>query len=261
MRRIHALPVLLLLAGCAAPSNQAQVVTPEPTATTAVASKPSPETTTKPAPKPSPTPSPKPVVAESPAPAPDTSPAPTDAPPLLDTTALVRNLSTIDPAIAEAHGLLPTAYYPLVHNPDRYCSVEDITVCGTEEQILAAFAEWVGPELDEIQRQNEAATEAPEAPAESTQAPGTGKFTYDEAYAAWQGGMPYYDAFCVNYDPVTPGGVSQCDGIHAGTVDGVTGEYIGDVEPPVGIGIPGPGYEFRNGCYYKPGTDEVVGCY
>lgn len=52
-------------------------------------------------------------------------------------------------------------------------------------------------------------------------------FTYDEAYAAWEGGMDYYDAFCVNYVPTTDGGVSQCEGIEAGTVDRVTGEYIG----------------------------------
>lgn len=52
-------------------------------------------------------------------------------------------------------------------------------------------------------------------------------FTYDEAYAAWQDGMPYYDAFCIHYEPTTPGGVSQCEGIENGTVDSVTGEYIG----------------------------------
>lgn len=52
-------------------------------------------------------------------------------------------------------------------------------------------------------------------------------FSYDEAYAAWQSGMPYYDAFCLNYTPVTPAGVSQCEGIEAGTVDAITGEYIG----------------------------------
>ncbi|MFW6188781.1 MAG: hypothetical protein ACOC84_12395, partial [Actinomycetota bacterium] len=53
------------------------------------------------------------------------------------------------------------------------------------------------------------------------------KFTYDEALAAWQSGMPYYDAFCLNYDPVTEGGLAQCAGIENGTVDGVTGEYVG----------------------------------
>lgn len=52
-------------------------------------------------------------------------------------------------------------------------------------------------------------------------------FTYDEAYAAWQDGMPYYDAFCIHYEPVTPAGVSQCEGIENGTVDSITGEYIG----------------------------------
>lgn len=64
---------------------------------------------------------------------------------------------------------------------------------------------------------------APSAPGESS----GDKFTYDEAYAAWEGGMPYYEAFCENYIPTTDGGVSQCEGIQAGTVDAVTGEYIG----------------------------------
>lgn len=58
-------------------------------------------------------------------------------------------------------------------------------------------------------------------------APPQHQFTYDEAYAAWQSGMAYYDAFCLNYTPVTEAGISQCTGIRAGTVDGVTGEYIG----------------------------------
>ncbi|WIG18409.1 hypothetical protein [Kocuria rosea] len=52
-------------------------------------------------------------------------------------------------------------------------------------------------------------------------------FTYDEAYAAWQDGMPYYDAFCIHYEPVTPAGVSQCEGIVNGTVDSITGEPLG----------------------------------
>ncbi|MEX5255112.1 hypothetical protein [Kocuria arenosa] len=57
--------------------------------------------------------------------------------------------------------------------------------------------------------------------------PFPGKFTYDEALAAWQSGVPYYDAFCINYDPVTEAGVAQCTGIENGTVDSVTGERIG----------------------------------
>lgn len=52
-------------------------------------------------------------------------------------------------------------------------------------------------------------------------------FTYEEAYAAWESGMPYYDAFCIHYEPTTDGGRSQCEGIEAGTVDSITGEYIG----------------------------------
>lgn len=53
------------------------------------------------------------------------------------------------------------------------------------------------------------------------------KFTYDEALAAWQNGVPYYDAFCLNYEPVTAAGAAQCAGIENGTVNSVTGEYIG----------------------------------
>lgn len=53
------------------------------------------------------------------------------------------------------------------------------------------------------------------------------RFSYYEAYTAWQEGMPYYEAFCLNYSPVTAEGVSQCEGIETGTVDSYTGEYIG----------------------------------
>ena len=52
-------------------------------------------------------------------------------------------------------------------------------------------------------------------------------FTYEEALAALEDGMPYYDAFCIHYTPTTDGGRSQCEGIEAGTVDSITGEYIG----------------------------------
>ena len=77
---------------------------------------------------------------------------------------------------------------------------------------------------------------APKTPGSAQQTPsfpsvpdgsGNDKFTYDEAYAAWENGMPYFEAFCVNYIPTTDGGVSQCEGIQAGTVDAVTGEYLG----------------------------------
>lgn len=77
---------------------------------------------------------------------------------------------------------------------------------------------------------------APKTPGSAQQTPGVpsvsggsegDKFTYDEAYAAWENGMPYFEAFCENYIPTTDGGVSQCEGIQAGTVDAVTGEYLG----------------------------------
>jgi hypothetical protein len=64
-------------------------------------------------------------------------------------------------------------------------------------------------------------------PADVGAVPFPQKFSYEEALAAWRGGMPYYDAFCLNYDPVTEAGLSQCRGIENGTVNAVTGEYIG----------------------------------
>jgi hypothetical protein len=56
----------------------------------------------------------------------------------------------------------------------------------------------------------------------------TGMFTYEEALAALNNGMPYYEAFCLRYEPTTDGGRAQCEGIEAGTIDPVTGEYIGE---------------------------------
>ncbi|WP_434992144.1 hypothetical protein [Arthrobacter sp. Ld5] len=53
------------------------------------------------------------------------------------------------------------------------------------------------------------------------------KFTYEEALAALNNGMPYYEAFCLRYEPSTDAGRSQCEGIEAGTVDPITGEYLG----------------------------------
>ena len=75
--------------------------------------------------------------------------------------------------------------------------------------------------------QGEGATCTVVAPKDVGAVPFPEKFTYEEALAAWQNGMPYYDAFCINYDPVTTAGISQCEGIENGTVNAVTGEYIG----------------------------------
>lgn len=44
--------------------------------------------------------------------------------------------------------------------------------------------------------------------------------------------MPYCVAFCENCTPVTSG-VSQCEGINAGTVYYFKGEYIGDQGPSI----------------------------
>lgn len=88
------------------------------------------------------------------------------------------------------------------------------------------------PEETPVRAINPPYSTAPEAGAPGPQPPNVGgippqNFSYDEAYAAWQNGMPYYDAFCLHYTPVTAAGMSQCEGIEVGTVDAVTGEYIG----------------------------------
>lgn len=88
------------------------------------------------------------------------------------------------------------------------------------------------PEETPVRAINPPYSTAPEAGAPGPQPPEVGgippqNFSYDEAYAAWQNGMPYYDAFCLHYTPVTAAGMSQCEGIEVGTVDAVTGEYIG----------------------------------
>jgi hypothetical protein len=58
-------------------------------------------------------------------------------------------------------------------------------------------------------------------------APFPAKLGYEEALAARRSGVPCYDAFCRNDDPATEAGVAQCTGIENGTVDSVTGEYLG----------------------------------
>lgn len=73
---------------------------------------------------------------------------------------------------------------------------------------------------------------------EEAEAPAPGQFNYDQAYAAWQGGMPYYEAFCERYTPVSSGGVNQCNMINEGTVDYYTGEYIGDQGPATAPSFP-----------------------
>ena len=127
MRKYLLIPAALILAGCG---------------------------TSGPAPEPEPSPvvvedtfTPPPVESSA-TPGPlSSSPEPTDAPKLLDTAGQVFSLKEIDPAIAQAHGFLATDYYPLVYDPTTYCSVEDLTVCGTSEELWLAFEEdfdqWV----------------------------------------------------------------------------------------------------------------------
>ena len=127
MRKYLLIPAALVLAGCGT-SDPA----PEPGPSPVVVE----DTFTPPAVESSATPGPL-----------SSSPEPTDAPKLLDTAGQVFSLAEIDPAIAQAHGFLATDYYPLVYDPTTYCSVEDITVCGTSEELWLAFEEdfdqWV----------------------------------------------------------------------------------------------------------------------
>ena len=85
------------------------------------------------------------------------------------------------------------------------------------------------------------------------------EFSYDQAYAAWQGGMAYYDAFCVHYTPVTPGGVSQCEGIMNGTVEYQTVEYLGDQVPSIPQGRGFGCFKDENGNDYcvDPGPESL----
>jgi len=126
MRKYLLIPAALILAGCGTSTP------PEPEPSPAVVE----DTFTPPAVESSATPGPL-----------SSSPEPTDAPKLLDTQGQVFSLKEIDPAIAQAHGFLPTDYYPLTYDPTTYCSVEDITVCGTSEELWVAFEEdfdqWV----------------------------------------------------------------------------------------------------------------------
>ena len=127
MRKYLLIPAALVLAGCGTVEAE-----PEPEQSPVVVE----DTFTPPAVESSATPGPL-----------SSSPEPTDAPKLLDTAGQVFSLAEIDPAIAQAHGFLPTDYYPLVYDPTTYCSVEDTTVCGTSEELWLAFEEdfdqWV----------------------------------------------------------------------------------------------------------------------
>lgn len=58
-------------------------------------------------------------------------------------------------------------------------------------------------------------------------------YTYEDAYyMVTERGMPYYSAFCLNYSPVTPEGVAQCDGIVSGIMSFISGDYIGPFRGP-----------------------------
>lgn len=127
LKSLALIPAMLLLTACGAAESEPQVLEPTPSATQ------EPVTSTP--------------GAEVPEPV--TSPKPTGAPNLLNVDAQVLSLAEIDPAIAQEHGFLPTDYYPLQFDPSKYCSVEDITVCGSSEELWAAFEEDFDQWVDE----------------------------------------------------------------------------------------------------------------
>ncbi|MUK00689.1 hypothetical protein GM708_01315 [Vibrio cholerae] len=99
---------------------------------------------------------------------------------------------------------------------------------GTMPSVKATPVPTAGPTVPPAQPTNPPSQPTPtpteDAPEDTSAAE---KFTYEEALAALNNGMPYYEAFCLRYEPTTDGGRSQCEGIEAGTVDPVTGEYLG----------------------------------
>jgi hypothetical protein len=105
---------------------------------------------------------------------------------------------------------------------------EDVAMApgGTMPPVKASPAPTASPTTPPAQPTNPPTQSAPTE--DATSDPGSAeKFTYEEALAALNNGMSYYEAFCLRYEPTTDGGRSQCEGIEAGTVDPVTGEYLG----------------------------------
>ncbi|MBJ2120353.1 hypothetical protein I6N91_05095 [Arthrobacter sp. MSA 4-2] len=97
---------------------------------------------------------------------------------------------------------------------------------GTMPSVKATPVPTAGPTVPSAQPTTPPSEPTP-AEDPTTDTSSAEKFTYEEALAALNNGMPYYEAFCLRYEPTTDGGRSQCKGIEAGTVDPVTGEYLG----------------------------------
>jgi hypothetical protein len=236
----------LALAGCAgdppvqedtpaartspSPSDTAQETTPEPT----------PESTSEPTPEPTSEPTEEPV--EEPAQEPDEdspsrpeaapaepAPAPADAWSAFSATPegqpYAGTVSRIEQQEAQGGGAV---HRLTADTNDRAVALE---ICRAYQSSMSTGQD----RIDVVDTVGQLLAFAPDGPGSCQvqvntdvgAVPFPEKFTYEEALAAWRSGVPYYDAFCINYDPVTEAGVAQCTGIENGTVDSVTGEYIG----------------------------------
>lgn len=229
----------LALAGCAgdpqapentpaaqtspSPSDTVRGTTPEPT------SEPSPEPTSEPTPEPAPEPDE------------DSEPQPEDAPPAAEEPVpadpwaafaatpegqpYTGTVTRIEQQAAQGGGF---THRLTADVNDRSVAVE---ICGAYQSAMGTGQDRIDV-VDTVGQLLAFAAGGPgscqvQVNTDVGAVPFPEKFTYDEALAAWRSGVPYYDAFCINYDPVTEAGVAQCTGIENGTVDSVTGEYIG----------------------------------
>lgn len=122
---------------------------------------------------------------------------------------------------------LPERITGITVQPQGMGEKVDMTPGGTMPSAKASPVPTSAPEtVPPAQPTNPPSRSQPTEDATSDTSDGQ-KFTYEEALAALNNGMPYYEAFCLRYEPTTDGGRSQCEGIEAGTVDPITGEYLG----------------------------------
>jgi hypothetical protein len=132
--------------------------------------------------------------------------------------------------LASTEAELPERITGITVQPNGIGEEEPMTPGGTMPTVKEQPSQ--APTGDTPQAQPSAPAKESEGGTGPTELPMPGaipnqNFTYEEALAASEDGMPYYDAFCIHYTPTTDGGRSQCEGIEAGTVDSITGEYIG----------------------------------
>ncbi|KUG61924.1 hypothetical protein AVL61_11430 [Kocuria rosea subsp. polaris] len=233
----------LALAGCAGDppaqeSTPAARTSPSPSDTVRGTT---PEPTSEPATGTTPAPTPEPTTEPAPEPDEDSEPQPEDAPPAAEEPGpadpwaafaatpegqpYTGTVTRVEQQAVQGGGL---AHRLTADTNDRAVAVE---ICGAYQSAMGTGQD----RIDVVDTVGQLLAFAPGGPGSCQvqvntdvgAVPFPEKFSYDEALAAWRSGVPYYDAFCVNYDPVTEAGVAQCTGIENGTVDSVTGEYIG----------------------------------